>query len=144
MSNLIRTEITTEDYLHRPMWVANLSNGLTAYQSDDNPSMPHHNSWTCLKQYAEENDLYIRNMVLRFRDHTEVIGDGHDAYYFVHMLLGNFIGYNQIFYNAGVLVDGVININQWVIPEIITMDSYTKNVNDQYVEDSLIRGKPFG
>jgi hypothetical protein len=139
---LICTSVSGEDVRGKPMWIVNLSNGEVAYQSDDDPQMENHNSWLCLKKYAEENGLYIKDMVLRFRDHVEVVGSGAKAYYFVHMILGNFIGYNQLFYNTGVLVGDTIKVNQWIIPELMVLETSTKIISDPHVTDSLITGVP--
>lgn len=142
-TSLICTSVSGEEVRGKPMWIVNLSDGTTAYQSDDNPLMEHHNSWLCLKKYAEENKLYIKDMILRFRDHVEVVGSGAKAYFFVHMILGNFVGYSQLFYNTGVLEGDTIKVNQWIIPELIVLESSIKKLTDPFVTDSLITGVPF-
>lgn len=125
------------------MWVVTLSDGTTVYQADDDPRLEGNNSWLCLKKYAEENKLYIKDMVVRFRDHVEVVGSGAELYFFVHMVLGNFVGYSQVFYNTGVLVDdGFIRGHQWIIPEFISLEPLEKDPSDPYVQQSIIRGTP--
>lgn len=145
MSSLICTEITGEDFRGKPMWIVNLNDGTTVYQSDDDPRLESHNSWLCLKKYVEEKGLYIKDMIIRFRDHVEVVGSestGADAYFFVHMILGNFVGYNQIFYNTGVLKDGLVKGNQWIVPELITLEQFEKDPTNELTQKSLIRGTP--
>lgn len=142
LNNLVCTEITGEDFRGKPMWIVNLSDGTTVYQSDDDPRLEGHNSWLCLKKYAEEKGLYIKDMVIRFRDHVEVVGSGADAYFFIHMVLGNFVGYSQVFYNTGVMRGGLIRGNQWVIPELITLEEFEKDPASPLTQQSLIRGAP--
>lgn len=140
---LICTEVSAQDIREKPMWIVNLNNGVTVYQSDDNPNLEDRNSWLCLKKYAEENQLYIKDMVVRFRDHTETIGSNAKGYFFVHSILGNFVGYNQIFYKTGVLCDdGLIRGYEWVIPEFIYLDNFEKRVDDGFAHLSLISGVP--
>ncbi len=47
---LICTEVSAQDIREKPMWIVNLNNGVTVYQSDDNPSLEDRNSWLCLKK----------------------------------------------------------------------------------------------
>lgn len=142
LTKLICTEITGEDFRGRPMWIVNLSDGTTVYQSDDDPRLEEHNSWLCLKKHVEQNNLYIKDMILRFRDHVEVVGSNAEAYFFVHMILGNFVGYNQNYFNAGILDNGLVKGYQWTIPEIITLEHFEKDPEHPFTKESLIRGIP--
>jgi hypothetical protein len=138
---LICTEISGEDYRGRPMWVVTLDNGLTVYQSDENPNLEVKNSWLGLKKYVEENGLYIKDMILRFRDHAEVVGSNADGYFFIHSILGNIVGYCQNFYKAGTLQNNLIVGKEWIIPELMPLEDFTKPV-DHFSQQSLIQGKP--
>lgn len=128
------------------MWVVTLSNGVVVYQSDDNPEFAIKNSWLGLKKHVENHNLYIKDMVLRFRDHVEVIGSGAPAYYFVHMVLANIVGWVQTFYKIGTLrEDGKIHGETWIIPELMTAPdepSFVRDPDDPKVAECIIRGKP--
>lgn len=124
------------------MWVVTLSDGTTVYQMDEDSRVDGGNSWLSLKKYTEENKLYIKDMIIRFRDHAEVVGSGAEGYFFIHMALGHITGYTQLYYSAGVLEGDLIKGHQWIIPEIMSLEQFTKKLTDPFVQDSLIRGIP--
>lgn len=123
-------------YVNDPMWMVELSNGVTVYQDDDDG-----NSWAQLKQYVEDNGLYLKNMHIRFRDHIEQIGSDSEAYYFVNSILASTFGYQQSFFVTGVVAGDVIHCKEWIIPELMVYSGGDRNINDSYNRELVISGK---
>lgn len=140
MNNLICLEVTPQDVRERPMWIAGLSNGLTVYQSDNNPSLKNSNSWLGLKEYCELNNTHVTDMFLRFRDHTEEIGRNREGFFFIKSVLANITGYTQEFYHTGVVQkeEKHLHVVQWIIPEIIPFKSDVRPIDSDLVVHSLI------
>lgn len=150
---LIKTEVSSADIREQVMWIVNLSNGETAYQCDFSPEeMTGDNSWLCLKRYVEENNLFIKDMILRFRDHVELVGSDVDGYYFARVLFASALGYCQDFYNAGVVCAGSylaggniyrgrVTGKQWIIPELIVFESFERDLALEHNRDLVIIGR---
>lgn len=66
-----------------PVWVADLSNGKQVYQSEK-----HGSNWTNLRKYVTENNIYIHNIGLVFRDHYEWLIPAKQGYYLSKSILG--------------------------------------------------------
>ncbi len=134
----ICTEHTGERYRGEPVWQVELSNGLTVYQndSDECPS-----SWLSLKAHVETENLYLKNLILRFRDHTEVVADDREGYFFIKSVTGHITGWNQHFYVAGFLHDDLLYGYRWIIPELIRDEPIKRHRSEGLGNEVIIRGR---
>lgn len=103
-----------------PIWIAKLSNGETVYQDDGRPNVQPESAWLRMKQYCEENDLYIESIQVRNRSHVEDVGVGHDGYFFCKgagALLFQDLTIHT--FNIGHLEDEKLHVRIWRLPELI-------------------------
>lgn len=140
MKSLICESMTAEEIRNYLTWIASLSNGQTAFQKDEHPDMEFSNSWLGLKKYCEDNQIYVKDLYLRFRDHLEPIAKNADGFFFIKSILGNITGYCQNFYHTGAYYEGKnhIKVDKWLIPEILVLEHQDRLI-DETVLPSLIR-----
>lgn len=106
-------------------WVAELSNGQHAFQSNDPKG------WLHLKQYCDEHNLGLNWIELQFRSHIERI-QGAEAYYIAQTVSGDIFSDNMFGgYNVGALIDGALCVDTWRSPELIIVDQ-NKRDPEQY------------
>lgn len=72
----------------KPVWVAELSNGIEVWQDDDRPGCWEPSAWIRLGRYLAECEEYIVKFHLRFRSHNIQIQQS-DYYYYTKGLLGS-------------------------------------------------------
>lgn len=103
------------------IWIAKLNNGETVYQDDDRPGFEP-SSWHRLRNYCYDNGLYIKNISLKFRSHTENVGYSPDGYFFIKSLLGSLSDERQKtfhYYKFGTILNKKISVQKWSVPELI-------------------------
>tara|TARA_Y100001963_G_scaffold58553_1_gene81914 strand:+ start:16480 stop:16929 length:450 start_codon:yes stop_codon:yes gene_type:complete len=103
-----------------PIWIVKLSNGETVYQDDGRPDVKPESAWLRLKQYCEENNLYITNMKLKNRSNQVDLGSDHDGYFFCKVA-GSFMfsGDTNHSFKIGYLNDGRLRVRKWNLPAIL-------------------------
>lgn len=106
----------------KTFWSALLSNGKWVYQDDDRPGETEPRAWVRVKQYCEENDLYVTQMRIRFRSHEEIMPSSTEGYFCRNRVLGAFGAGGQASFSGyalGPIIDNKLHIQIWQIPEII-------------------------
>lgn len=110
-------------------WIVELSNGETIIQDDDRPGVKPNSAWERLGYYCSMNGLYIKNMKLKFRSHTEWIDSDADGFFFCRGVFGSFQKCHQS-YLTGTLKDGILEVVKWQVPELIQVP---------FIDDSMIQ-----
>ena len=122
---------------NRPIWIVKLSNNETVYQDDGRPGVKTPSAWLRLKSYCEKHNLRITEMHIHYRSHIEHIGSDFDGYYFCKGA-GGFL-FSDITVSSfviGTLSGDVLNVSHWKLPELIVMQTETRNRNEN--EECLI------
>lgn len=109
------------------IWICTLSNGQTVYQDDERPGY-HNSAWIRLKNYCSINSLSIQNMRLKFRSHVETVGDFCTSYFFCKSILAGFgMEKPNNYYITGVVKEGVLYTDKWIVPELLKISSDERN-----------------
>lgn len=123
--NVISSEVSKvlDDFIldkDKTFWYVKLSNGETVYQ-DDFRYGEKDIAWYRLKEYCKINSLSVLEIFIRFRSHTEkVITNDGDGVFFRNKVLGNMSNHrNTYFFLFGVIKNGNIHVDHWIVPEII-------------------------
>lgn len=108
-----------KDYIEsKPSWMVTLNNGQDVYQ-DDGRYEPF-NSWTRLYYYCLNNNLYITNMQIGFRNNIKQLKPNKDGYYFCNIARGVF-GIKKTFqlFLVGFLENEKLFLTKWKVPEML-------------------------
>ncbi len=107
-----------DQMLSNTCWIVELSNGETIIQDDDRPGAEPRSAWERLGYYCAMDNLYIVNMRLKFRSHTEHVGRDADGFFFCRGIFG---GIQKTFnsYLTGTLSEGILEVVKWQVPELI-------------------------
>ena len=121
-----------DDYIEdrdRAIWIAKLSNGETVYQDEDRYG-PSDYAWFRLRNYCKSKKIKIDSILIKFRSHTEKIidNDGEGVFFRNKALAG--------FSNPGVIKDGIIKVDHWMVPELIFEETDERPVDGH--EESII------
>ena len=133
---------TTEDAFleDKPIWIASLSNGQTAFQDDDREGVYHHSAWVRLKDYCEQEGVYINDLKIKFRSHVVPIPKS-EGYHFIKGI-GCMVGFDsEEFFIVGTLEDSGLKRTWYKVPEII--ENKTSNVEADEIpkyESLIIKG----
>ena len=137
---------TTEDSFleDKTIWIASLSNGQTVFQDDERTGAYPHSAWVRLKDYCEEEDVYINDLKIKFRSHVVPIPRA-DGYHFMKGV-GCVVGSGQEdFFIFGTLENGTLKRTWYKIPEII--ENKTANIEEDEIskyESLIIKGSTNG
>ena len=120
------------------IWIAKLSDGRLVYEDDDRPGYEERSAWKRLKTFCELNKLYVKQMFIKFRSHTEVCPEGHNGYFFRKGVIASFrerrITLHR--YLTGPVTGGIINVQVWQVPEIILETTESRDIDG--CEDAII------
>jgi hypothetical protein len=120
-----------DDFIEdKPIWVAVLSNGITAYQDDDRPGLEP-SSWLRLREYVKQTESRIIKLYLKFRSHVECpMPDNAEHYYFCKKAAAFWDGSpTRHSVLIGYANDDTINVQEWAVPELIQIGSETREVS---------------
>lgn len=113
------------------IWICTLSNGLTVYQDDERPGHEE-NAWFRLKSYCKQNSCRITSMRLKFRSHTEHIYEeilDAEGYFFCKgVMFGPGMKRTEYRYIAGVIKDGILTTQKFVVPELVLIETETRDI----------------
>jgi hypothetical protein len=142
-SNMVSFEldsfITQKD---KTFWIAKLSDGRTVYQDDDRPDYEERNAWLRLKKFCEENNLFVTQVKIQFRDHIEVLPESNEGYFFRYGAFGclkSKKSYSRFI--VGPVKNNQVEVQVWRIPEIILENEYSETRNIEDCKDGLIKNK---
>jgi len=126
------------DYLEdKSIWIATLSNGITAYQ-DDEKSGKEPVAWKRLAKYCKENSVGIIGMCLKFRSNVVVIKTPEeiDGFYFAYGAQREFdVDITRAYYVVGYCKDGSIFSTWYTVPELIKHKENKRKITDKDSED---------
>jgi hypothetical protein len=111
----INTSINSEEIRNNVIFMANLTNEVSAYSKYDTGL-----DWLQLKEYLRVNpDIWIKSFYLRFRDHYEHIATDKDGY-FLHLGAQCYYGSpTQNLMIAGYVENGLIKRRRFIVPELV-------------------------
>lgn len=109
------------------LWICGLSNGMTVYQDDDRPDH-YRDSWSRLRVYCRNNNVYVTSMKFKFRSHTEEIGSISDrpnisGFFFIKAaLFGINMKKTERRYVGGYVEDGILKTKKFIVPELVLIE----------------------
>lgn len=97
--------------------------------------------WRELKEKCEKENLFIQELILRFRSHEVTIDlEDAEAVYLIRSLLGQMGANTRQYYTTGILKNGIVYKKMWMIPELI-VDKEMENDVEECFEEALIYDK---
>lgn len=97
--------------------------------------------WRKIKEKCDKENLFIRELILRFRSHEVTIDlEDAEAVYLIRSILGQMGADTKQYYTTGILKNGVVYKKMWMIPELI-VDKEMKNDIEECFEEALIYDK---
>jgi len=109
----------------KSVWAALLSDDRVLYQNDTNGP-----SWIYLKDYLLENNLYIKNLGIKYFDHEEWLNDSGDGYYFSNGAIGFIHSGTFECKNIGVIKGNEIHVKTYRCPELLLVDSEVREYKE--------------
>lgn len=105
----------------KTFWRVELSDGTMVFQDDNRPDYEEPIAWYRLKAYCEERSLFVRQMWLTFRSHTEYIGESDTGFFFSFGLLA-YPNYTEHRYVCGPIINNEIHATIWKVPELLKVE----------------------
>ena len=139
-----------DDFLQdKPIWVADLENGLKIYQDDGRPGQEEPIAWKRLHAYCDEQSQNIQSMSLKFRSHIVHIPNQHgcDGYYFSYGAIRDINdSATQMHYVCGTYVSRTdeesllpaVFCHWYKTPELIHIKTNEKTYDQQDVEKKIL------
>lgn len=126
------------------IWIALLSDGQIVFQDDDREGTYHHSAWVRLKDYCEQEGVYIEDLKIKFRSHVVPIPKS-DGYHFIKGV-GCMVGFDpEEFFIVGTLENGTLKRTWYKVPEIV--ENKTSDVPEDKISDYeslIIKGSTNG
>lgn len=111
-------------------WIVSLDNGQTVFQDDGRPGLEN-SAWLRLKEYCENNNLYITNMSIGFRSNRYNLEPNADGYYFAKGVRGMWGAPKTIqLIFVGILIDEELRVSCWKSPEMILEKTELRNIDE--------------
>lgn len=128
-----------EKYHFNAHWEAILSNGETIYQTDIEGEEKE-SDWVKLKEYVEENDLYIVELFFCYRNKRELVGKDQEAYFFCKSIMSHMNANSSLYYyQLGTVSGDTIRYKKWQVPGWMMVEDGEKST-EKY-GDYIINGK---
>lgn len=97
--------------------------------------------WRELKEKCEKENLFIQELILRFRSHEVNIDlEDAEAVYLIRSVMGQMGAETRNFYTTGILKDGVVHKKMWLVPELV-VDKEMQDDIEECFEEALIYDK---
>ncbi len=120
------------------IWVASLNNGETIYQDDMLPG--NDSAWVRMREYCQENVLYLVDLELRFRHFVKKQPSNAEGYFFCKSLLGAMFSSHLLnYYSVGYVKDGKIWSQKWKVPELVLEMEHERDITDTIPEALIMR-----
>lgn len=101
------------------VWVVTLNNDEVVYQDDGRPGEEIESAWIRLGEYCKENNLFIKDMHIRFRSNCIGLDSNCDGYYFIKSVRAYWgSDRNLFFYIVGTLKDNKLFTRKYRVPEL--------------------------
>ena len=124
----------------KSVWIATLSNGITADQDDDK-SGKEPVAWRRLHKYCKENGVHVIGMCLKFRSNVITIKcpEEIDGFYFSYGAQREFDeDITRAYYVCGYLKDERINYTWYTIPELLEEKTGQRKTREQDFSDARL------
>jgi hypothetical protein len=137
---------TIDDYIiqrDKSHWFADLSDRTRVFADDERPGLEPI-AWKRLRTYLYQNNLYITQLFIRFRSHSELIGSSDVGYMFRRGLMADVAsGVNSQRFIVGLINnDDKIITQTWTVPELVRFESEDDIREIEGHEDSIIWNSP--
>lgn len=100
-------------------WIAELSDGTTAYQDDGHPERSNQPSWLRLSLYLKQTRLNIVSLKLRYRSNiADTLPRNAEGYFFSNMMYSIFGSHSGTCYVIGYKDGDVIKTEDWLVPNL--------------------------
>ena len=121
-----------------PRWEVVLNNNERIYQDDGRADIKPQSAWLRLNNYCKENNLYIKEMTIMFRDNVFALPPNMDGYFFSKGARGMFGSTRtmQLFF-VGTLQNGRLEVSCWKVPEMLK--EWTEERNPSEAGECLIQ-----
>jgi|TARA_B100000085_G_scaffold284494_1_gene317744 tRNA-dihydrouridine synthase len=94
-----------------------------------------YDEWYNVKEYCNKNSVIVEDLHLQFRSNKCIIDvTDADGIYFVRSVLGAIGMKTKEYYTAGVLRDGQVHKEMWLIPELIREKEYLDDIENCFDE----------
>ena len=112
-----------------PRWEVTLNNGEHFWMDDGNPEYQTYSAWIRLKEYCQENSLYITNMWFGFRDNVHHLPPNQNGYYFCKGSRGCFgVPKTMQLFFVGT-VNTMLTVTCWKVPEMLEEQTEIRNID---------------
>ena len=99
---------------------------------------PHYRGWEIIKRKCDKQSIFIEEFYLQFRSHEEKIDlTDAEAVYFIRSLMGRMGGKTNEYYSTGILKDGIMHKQMWLVPELIIEKELNDDL-DECFEEAII------
>jgi hypothetical protein len=120
------------------IWVACLNNGETIYQDDMVPGNT--SAWVRMGEYCKENELYLVDLELQFRQFVKKQPSNAEGYFFCKSLLSAMFSLSVLnYYSVGYVEDGVIYSQKWKVPELVLEMEHERDITETIPEALIMR-----
>ena len=95
--------------------------------------------WKTVKKKCEDEGLFVKELQLQFRSHKiEIDLEDAEGVYLIRSIMGQMGSENKQFYTTGILKDGIVYKQMWLVPELIVEKELEDDIEDCF-EEALIR-----
>jgi hypothetical protein len=124
------------DYIeNNTIWTVKLNNGEEIFGVEIGQDAK--NAWIELKTRCENEDLYIQEMTLSFRNHVKQVPPNKDGYFLRKAVRGVFgSAKSREFIIVGYVENGRVHVTKWSAPALLKDIEETRSIED--CEDSII------
>jgi len=125
-------------------WFVDLSDGTRVYCDDNRPGLAEPIAWKRLRTYLYDNNLYIKQLFIRFRTEVRSIGSSDVGYMFRKGMMADVAsGANFHRFVLGLInEDYKIKTQTWTVPELDHFSSEDDTREIKGHEDSIIWNSP--
>ena len=98
--------------------------------------------WIEVKKICDEEDLFVEELKLSFRSH-EISVDLSDAeaIYLITSAMGQIGAATKHYYTTGVLKDGIVYKQMWLIPELVVDKEFEENIEECFRQAVIYNDK---
>lgn len=98
--------------------------------------------WIEVKKICDEEDLFVEELKLSFRSH-EISVDLSDAeaIYLITSAMGQIGAETKHYYTTGVLKDGIVYKQMWLIPELVVDKEFEENIEECFRQAVIYNDK---
>jgi len=97
--------------------------------------------WLEIKQKCDAEKLFVKELSLQFRSHkVDIDLTDAEGLYLIRSIMGQVGVDSKQYFTTGVLKDGVVHKQMWLVPELLIEKEFSDHVEDCF-EEALIYDK---